>query len=105
MESDPAAAVRYAGALIQSLDTQARPLPVATLPEHAAKVAKVDIAKIVSPDLADFIKPFAAINVGLESFYDSLTSQGIPAVHVDWRPPAGGNEKLIAILERLKGKT
>jgi len=45
-----------------------------------------------------------AINVGLTSFYDSLSSQGATAVQVDWRPPAGGNEKLMAILAMMKGK-
>jgi FdrA protein len=44
----------------------------------------------------------AAINVGLESFYDSLRSQGVEAVHVDWRPPAGGNEGMMSILAKLK---
>lgn len=47
-------------------------------------------------------QPLAAINVGLESFYESLTSQGAQAVHVDWRPPAGGNEKLAALLAKMK---
>jgi FdrA protein len=46
--------------------------------------------------------PLAAINVGLESFYESLISQGAQAVHVDWRPPAGGNEKLASLLARMK---
>ncbi len=45
----------------------------------------------------------AAINVGLESFYESLVAQGVPALHVDWRPPAGGDERLMAILARMKG--
>jgi FdrA protein len=49
-----------------------------------------------------FQQPFSAINVGLESFFDSLTSQGAAAVHVDWRPPAGGDEKLMALLARMK---
>ena len=44
----------------------------------------------------------AAINVGLESFYDSLRDQGAEAVQVDWRPPAGGNEKLMSILAKMK---
>ena len=48
-------------------------------------------------------KPLAAINVGLEIFYDSLTGQGADVVQVDWRPPAGGNEKMMALLQRLKG--
>jgi FdrA protein len=47
-------------------------------------------------------QPLAAINVGLESFYESLISQGAQAVHVDWRPPAGGNEKLASLLSRMK---
>jgi FdrA protein len=47
-------------------------------------------------------QPLAAINVGLESFYDSLISQGAQAVHVEWRPPAGGNEKMAALLAKMK---
>jgi FdrA protein len=46
--------------------------------------------------------PFAAVNVGLESFYESLVTQGAEAVQVDWRPAAGGNEKLAGILSRMK---
>ncbi|HEY2981269.1 MAG TPA: acyl-CoA synthetase FdrA [Anaerolineales bacterium] len=49
-----------------------------------------------------FAGPLAALNVGLESFYDSLIAQGAQAVHVEWRPPAGGNEKLAALLARMK---
>jgi FdrA protein len=47
--------------------------------------------------------PLAAVNVGLESFYESVGAQGATAVHVDWRPPAGGNEKLAALLNKMKG--
>jgi FdrA protein len=46
--------------------------------------------------------PFAAINVGLESFHESLISQGVQAAQVDWRPPAGGNETLASLLARMK---
>lgn len=46
--------------------------------------------------------PLAAINVGLESFYDSLVAQNAAAIHVEWRPPAGGNERLAGILARMK---
>lgn len=53
-------------------------------------------------DASIFGDSFAAINVGLESFYDSLQAQGAQAVHVDWRPPAGGDEKLMAILAKMK---
>ncbi len=53
-------------------------------------------------NLEQLKQPLAAINVGLESFYESLTSQGARAVHVEWRPPAGGNEKLASLLARMK---
>lgn len=46
--------------------------------------------------------PLAALTVGLESFYDSLVGQGAEAVQVEWRPPAGGNEKLMALLAKMK---
>lgn len=46
--------------------------------------------------------PVAAINVGVETFYSSLAAQGARAVQVDWRPPAGGDEKLMALLERMR---
>lgn len=55
-------------------------------------------------DLEQLKQPLAAINVGLESFYDSLISQGAQAVHVEWRPPAGGNEKMAALLAKMKSK-
>jgi FdrA protein len=53
-------------------------------------------------NLEQLKQPLAAINVGLESFYESLTEQGAQAVHVDWRPPAGGNEKLASLLAKMK---
>jgi FdrA protein len=54
----------------------------------------------VNPDLGS--QSFAAINIGLESFHESLISQGAQAIQVDWRPPAGGNEKLASLLARMK---
>ena len=57
---------------------------------------------LVPVDLEQLKQPFAAINVGLESFYESLIFQGAQAVHVEWRPPAGGNEKLASLLARMK---
>ena len=38
----------------------------------------------------------------LESFAANLKDQDAPNIHVDWKPPAGGNEKLAGILERMK---
>lgn len=52
-----------------------------------------------------FEESLAAINVGVESFYNSLKAQGAAAVQMDWRPPAGGNEKMLALLAKMKSKS
>jgi FdrA protein len=49
-----------------------------------------------------FSKPVSAINVGLEIFSESLRAQGAEVVGVDWRPPAGGDERLANLLARMK---
>lgn len=49
-----------------------------------------------------FKQPLKVVNIGLETFYEALVTQGVPAAHVEWKPPAGGNEKLLAILDKLK---
>ncbi len=46
---------------------------------------------------------FAAINVGLESFTESLEFQEASVIQVDWKPAAGGNADLAALLEKMKG--
>ncbi len=55
-------------------------------------------------DLKVLQQPVAVLNVGLESFAASIKAQEAEALHVDWRPPAGGNDKLLSILERMKKK-
>jgi FdrA protein len=62
------------------------------------------VEPLKSVELATLQQPLAGINVGLESFTESLVAQGAPAIQVDWRPPAGGNEKLMDILERMRSK-
>ena len=53
--------------------------------------------------LKDFFgKPVSVINLGLPSFADDLRHQGVPVIHVDWRPPAGGNKKVAALLDRVR---
>ena len=81
--------VCYAGRLLRVLNP-------------SAEAPVVEATKPV--DLATLQRPLAAINIGLESFATNLVAQGAPTLHVDWRPPAGGNEKLMGILERMKSK-
>jgi FdrA protein len=82
-------AVRYVGQVLRTLDPELS-RDVNILPN------KVDLAAIKLP--------LAAINVGLESFKDSVASQHAQIIQVDWRPPASGNEKLMALLDRMKNK-
>lgn len=42
------------------------------------------------------------INVGLEVFADTLHQLGLPVVQVDWKPPAGGDQRLTELLKRLE---
>jgi FdrA protein len=84
VETSNEAAVRCAGQLVRALNPQS------------------EIRHLKSVDLAVLHQPLAAINVGLESFTESLMAQGAPVIQVDWRPPAGGNERLMAILERMR---
>jgi FdrA protein len=61
-------------------------------------------AEVSVPVPLDALEPPVVINVGLESFYDSLTARGAQAVQVDWKPTAGGNEQLAGILARMKNR-
>ncbi len=50
----------------------------------------------------DLLKePPRVVNVGLKGFADELKQQGVAVVHVDWTPPAAGNEKLASLLSKL----
>lgn len=42
------------------------------------------------------------INLGLPRFYEELGKQNCSSIHVDWQPPAGGDKRLIEIIDRLK---
>jgi hypothetical protein len=41
------------------------------------------------------------INIGLDSFFENLKDLGVEVIHVDWRPPADGDSKLLDILDKL----
>jgi len=87
IETSNEAAARYVGRLLQAI-------------ERAPELVADPTMKPV--DLETLKKPMAGINVGVESFADSLRDQGAPAVHVDWKPVAGSSERLVSILERMR---
>jgi FdrA protein len=80
-------AVCRAGRIAQSLDPEAAPKAMFSTKQVP---------------LATLQQPLTAINVGLDSFRVSLEDQGARAIQVEWRPPAGGDEQLMAILERMR---
>jgi hypothetical protein len=41
------------------------------------------------------------VNTGLTMFAETLEALGVPVVHVEWRPPAGGDPRIAALLSRL----
>jgi FdrA protein len=89
IETSNDAAARYVGRLLQAIERSTEKLP-----DHG--MAKVDLGVLKNP--------MVGINVGLESFTESLAEQGAQAVHVDWKPVAGNNERLMNILERMRQK-
>jgi FdrA protein len=42
-----------------------------------------------------------AINIGVYDFADSLKTQGVEVVHINWTPPAGGDPDMIELLDKL----
>lgn len=48
-----------------------------------------------------FGKKLKIINVGSPSFTKDYERQNVDFIHLDWRPPAGGNKELIEALEKL----
>ena len=50
----------------------------------------------------DFLdKPLIVINIGVRKFAETLIDQEVEAVHIDWSPPAGGDEEMMDILDGL----
>lgn len=48
-----------------------------------------------------FTSDLAVVNMGLESFAENLRSEGVAAVQVAWKPPAGGDEARARLFDRI----
>ena len=46
-------------------------------------------------------EPLVAINIGLDAFATNLETQGVDVVRVTWKPPAGGDQQMIDLLDQL----
>jgi len=48
-----------------------------------------------------FDRELKVINMGLDSFAENLRREKVDVLQMDWRPPAGGNKRLISLLDKL----
>jgi FdrA protein len=79
-----AAAVRHAVAILQRRDASTVSLPATPEP----------IRRLLS-------EPPRIVNIGLREFAEPLLHLGAQVVHYDWRPVAGGDRKLQALIDAL----
>lgn len=49
-----------------------------------------------------FKSDLAVVNLGLDTFSEALRKEGVKVLQMNWRPPAGGNQRLIELLEKLE---
>ena len=55
----------------------------------------------VGPVLDLFGGKIKAVNLGLESFAENLRANDVEAIQVAWKPPAGGDTRMIEALDRI----
>ena len=46
-------------------------------------------------------QPMHILNIGLEAFAQDLRQQEAEVLHMDWSPPAGGDEDMADLLSKL----
>ena len=101
-----AQAVRLATAIlgVYAEASSAQRLAVGSTAISAAALAQEQHASVALPARLPelFMAGPRVVNLGLELFATQLAVHGVPVVHVDWRPPAGGDTRLAGLLERLR---
>jgi len=62
----------------------------------------LDWENLMDDKISDILnKPLLVINIGVHKFADSLSEQEVDVTHIDWSPPAGGDEQMIDLLDTL----
>ncbi len=50
-----------------------------------------------------FSSDLKVVNLGITDFAENLKNrEGVETIHVDWSPPAGGDNELLDLLDKLK---
>lgn len=96
VQATNAQAVRLAGLIGEAAGSKGSPRPVVEISAPAQPQALPDASRI-----APLLTGPRVVNVGLDLFAESLASQGVDVISVDWQPPAGGKQKLIDMLDKL----
>jgi deoxyribodipyrimidine photolyase-like uncharacterized protein len=55
----------------------------------------------VKRNLSFFGQKLIVINVGIKTFYEDLKKHNVKVIHVDWKPPAGGDKEITALLDKI----
>ena len=102
--------LKESGVLVEDSNARAIRLALelmgAELVEEPKGVVAYEKEKVTLPEISPQVDALLnstpqVINVGLESFTESIETYGGKAIQFDWRPVAGGNQKLIRILNEL----
>lgn len=72
------------------------------MPDLSRSAGRTGHDPIPSPANDLLNTPLKVVNLGLPWFADSLQQQKVPVIQVDWRPPAGGDKRLLEILRKLQ---
>ncbi|NLZ26071.1 MAG: acyl-CoA synthetase FdrA [Chloroflexi bacterium] len=84
-------ALKFKGIEFKEIDKAVKEVPVTKVELHKPSNAVIDLLTS---------KP-RVINIGLESFNESIAKFGGESIQYNWKPIAGGNKKLIRILNAL----
>ncbi len=107
---DAVSTLKEAGALVESSNAKAVRLALRLKGVEVSELDKVVVEVPVNP--VDLPKPNEkvmelltskprVVNIGLESFNESILKFGGESVQYNWKPLAGGNKKLIRILNAM----
>jgi FdrA protein len=48
-----------------------------------------------------FQEELVVINMGLDAFADALRKEKVKVLQMNWKPPAGGDQRIISFLDRV----
>lgn len=105
------ATLKAAGAIVKNSNAAAVMAALSikgiNISEEEKKLSPWNGAKITLPSASEKVVDLLnsrprIINVGVESFCDSIRKEKGEAVHYAWKPAAGGNKQLIEALAKLK---